>query len=884
MLRLWTARSCVSLGAYAQVNASKIAPHSKAVSVLVRTASTTASVAKDAFRGLEVLRQNLDEHIVGHGDTKTAMILALISREHVYVEGAPGVAKTMLAELVTESASLEHFFYQMHRDTRVNELVGEMVIKRSVGDDGTETIAQGITPGGILSAELAVLDDLSRAPGESLNVLLRVLNERKWGNESIPLLSAIATGNPVSEDGYYGDPLDGATLDRFALQIKAHGLVETSSWDDAGRVIDFYAAPQAIDEERYVSKVHPNLINDAASLVPLVVFGQDAKRVLLRLLEVLCEDYGCDDTNSLLTDRTFLVKAVKIMKANAIVERGDQEVLPEDLRVLRFLTTFRVPEQVHDQIDEIIAGVLAEAHENPPPPPPGTNPDSEGHPEGGLGDDSAGNGDDSGDNDAGDDGSTPSGQGSADGSQNEDDDDLNENGGNAHGNSDDENGSSASNSESHGNDQTNSKDGTNAEGSGSESSRSDTQSGGNSSSNGRDDGSDKSNQGDTSEFQDSTEHGDEIALKAGSNKDDSREMAALRTKVKNLEPLLDQLKGALERGQTDLEEHPGGLPRNWMRPRSMYQGFEDVDQAELALWARDPSPQLPRIAKRTRPGAGGRVCVIRDTSMSMQGMWNDWAGLLCSSVMDLASKRRMRMGYLEFNSRVNKYVDDRLGHFFTSEYNLLRDRISSARCDGLTNYELPLSMALAEFDKSLPRHRRIRPGQIDRAMSAMQSSASSAPPGVNLAYGSTISGVKLIESMAKQKTEQNLSSSAALRKSPKDQHILFVTDGQPTSGDRSVAREIAQAQTLGVAIHTVFIGYNNCPAVLDRLSVQTGGSRFAAYFDVDTKAIQVIDRDAVSLQALYADSGRDHELRMLDRMTRMPTVFQRFLDENNLVV
>ena len=96
--------------------------------------------------------------------------------------------------------------------------------------------------------------------------------------------------------------------------------------------------------------------------------------------------------------------------------------------------------------------------------------------------------------------------------------------------------------------------------------------------------------------------------------------------------------------------------------------------------------------------------------------------------------------------------------------------------------------------------------------------------------------------------------------------------------------EIAQAQALGVAIHTVFIGYSSCPPVLDTLSMRSGGSRFAAYFDVDTKSIQVIDRDTVSLQDLYADSGKDHELRMLDRMTRMPTVFQRFLDENNLVV
>eukprot|EP00946_MAST-07B_sp_MAST-7B-sp1_P005157 g5157.t1 len=840
--------------------------------------------ADEVFAGLGKLRRNLEEHVVGHQDTKTAMILALIAREHVYVEGAPGVAKTMLAELVTESASLQHFFYQMHRDTRVNELIGETVIRRSVDpDDGTETIAQGITPGGILQADLAVLDDLSRAPGESLNVLLRVLNERKWGDKRIPLLSAIATGNPVSEDGYYGDPLDGATLDRFALQIKAQGLVETSSWEEAGQVIDFYAAPQALDDERYVGKIHPSLINDAAALVPLVVFGVDAKRVLLRLLEVLRDEHKCDDSNSLLTDRTFLVKAVKIMKANAIAARGDQEVLPEDLRVLRFLTTFRIPEQVHNNIDEIIDRILAEP---PPPstPPQGTKP----------GEDEGGNGGDGefGDEDTGNGDSRANVDDMPQGSESEDADseggtDQDNQGPNHANNTDssregDEDGGSANGPP--GDNQT---DGTgNSEsGSGDNNGANEGQSQG-AQQNGQGTGAEDPNRADHSKFHsDSPENGDEIALKAGDpESNDNREAAAMRTKVENLAPLLDRLIGALERGKAGLEENPGGLPRNWIRPRSMSQGFEDVDQTELALWACNPTPYLPRVAKRSRPGTAGRVCVIRDTSMSMQGMWNNWAGTLATAVMDLAAQRHMRVGYLEFNSRVNKYVDERAGQFFTSEYSALRDRISSARCDGLTNYELPLSMALSEFNRKLPRRRRLRNGQIENIVAAQQAASSRVPSNANLAYGSTISGVQLIESMAKQRREEKAQSYAATRHLPKDQHILFITDGQPTSGDRNVSREIAQAQALGVAIHTVFIGYSSCPPVLDTLSMRSGGSRFAAYFDVDTKSIQVIDRDTVSLQDLYADSGKDHELRMLDRMTRMPTVFQRFLDENNLVV
>ena len=144
---------------------------------------------------------------------------------------------------MSSATDLRPFFYQCHRDTRLNELVGESVIVRSNDTDGREIIKQDVVHGGILTCELAVLDDISRnarglegaparpadapaapvlsadfdgarlrwtvltgAPGEALNVLLRVLNERRWGGgPRLPLMTAIATGNPVQEDGFYGE-------------------------------------------------------------------------------------------------------------------------------------------------------------------------------------------------------------------------------------------------------------------------------------------------------------------------------------------------------------------------------------------------------------------------------------------------------------------------------------------------------------------------------------------------------------------------------------------------------------------------------------------------------------------------------------------------------
>jgi len=96
---------------------------------------------------------------------------------------------------------------------------------------------------------LCVLDDISRAPGEALNVLLRLLNERQYCGPSsgvetwnLSWRTAIATSNP-SDPGsrYYTEPLDPANLDRFVLQLKTEGAISAVRWDEAARIIDLFS-------------------------------------------------------------------------------------------------------------------------------------------------------------------------------------------------------------------------------------------------------------------------------------------------------------------------------------------------------------------------------------------------------------------------------------------------------------------------------------------------------------------------------------------------------------------------------------------------------------------------------------------------------------------
>ena len=615
------------------------------------------------LEGLGQIRSQMDNYVVGHDDVKEALLLGLIAREHIYLEGPPGTAKTMLAEITSEAAELEFFFYQLHRDTRLAELVGDTVIFREQ-EEGGEVIRQMNRKGGILTSEICVLDDISRSPGEALNILLRVLNERKFGGDRIPLLTAIATGNPTKDD-YYNEPLDPANLDRFTLQMKTLGLLQRNNWESAAKVIDLYASVNAGRE--IVDKVDRSALDEANTAMPKVDLTAAVKQLLLEFLNVLQNDYGCDETNSLLTDRTFLVKAVKILKAKAVLE-GRDHCVPEDLFVLRYLTTFRVPEEVHNRIEDIIRDLLQkkklaqeESEEIEQMSQAQSEEQSEGEP------------------------------------------------------------------------------------------RTDY----------------SAQEASVDHRKQQLELGEMIQQTLSPNAEDggdNTEMNLDNESIENIEVLMKVLKGRIERNVAEKVPHYGGQPRKWRRMHT-FNDLLDTDPVESAIWYDHITPQLPRILLRERFDRGGDLAILRDISSSMAGIYSKWASSVILRLIELARKKRMRVGYIEFNHLSTKYQVD--SKFFVRDYEKMQRRALALHCSGCTNYQNSLEDALMEFQR--------------------------------MGRG--------------------------------NQHILFLTDGVPTQGDWEVKAERALAQELGVAIHTIFIGKNKCPRILEIISEESDGAQFQASTD-----------------------------------------------------
>ncbi|HUJ73978.1 MAG TPA: MoxR family ATPase [bacterium] len=304
----------------------------------------------------KALRREMDKYVVGHGAVKTGLMLGLLAREHIYIEGPPGMAKTMLAEIAAAASNISFYLYQFHRDTRLAELVGDVVIQREPRGEEGELIVQSIRKGGVLTAELCVLDDISRSPGEALNVLLRILNERQFQRERIPLLSAIATSNPTVDD-YYNEPLDPANLDRFTIQIRSAGLIHQNQWDQVREVMDLYSSQQFSEEIHPEPVLSRAIFDEAYALLHKVDVSDAIKRALIELLSRFVNQYKLDHTNSLITDRSFLVKTIKVLRARALLE-GRMSVVPTDLAVLSFITTFRIPEEVDRALPTLLAEVI----------------------------------------------------------------------------------------------------------------------------------------------------------------------------------------------------------------------------------------------------------------------------------------------------------------------------------------------------------------------------------------------------------------------------------------------------------------------------------------------------------------------------------------------
>jgi MoxR-like ATPase len=152
--------------------------------------------------------------IVGQDHLLERLLIALLARGHILVEGVPGLAKTLAIKTVAEAIGGEFKRIQFTPDLVPADLVGTRIYNQKTGEFNTSL--------GPVFTNLLLADEINRAPAKVQSALLEVMQERQVtiGVETFkvpnPFL-VLATQNPIETEGTY--PLPEAQVDRFMLKV-----------------------------------------------------------------------------------------------------------------------------------------------------------------------------------------------------------------------------------------------------------------------------------------------------------------------------------------------------------------------------------------------------------------------------------------------------------------------------------------------------------------------------------------------------------------------------------------------------------------------------------------------------------------------------------------
>jgi len=182
---------------------------------------------------LAELRRAVHTALVGQEAFLDRLLIGLLARGHVLVEGVPGLAKTLAIRAVAGAIDATFSRIQFTPDLLPADLTGTLVFHPSTGE---------FTPRlGPLFANIVLADEINRAPAKVQSALLEAMQERQVtlgdGTHRLPdPFFVLATQNPIEQEGTY--PLPEAQADRFLLKC----LVRYPSREEELAILDLAGA------------------------------------------------------------------------------------------------------------------------------------------------------------------------------------------------------------------------------------------------------------------------------------------------------------------------------------------------------------------------------------------------------------------------------------------------------------------------------------------------------------------------------------------------------------------------------------------------------------------------------------------------------------------
>ncbi|MDF1812163.1 MAG: MoxR family ATPase [Verrucomicrobiales bacterium] len=229
------------------------------------------------------LRSEISKHLIGQTGLVDRLLIALLVKGHILLEGVPGLAKTLALKTLASLVNADFRRIQFTPDMLPADIVGTQIF-----DPKSSSFEVKHGP---VFANFILADEINRAPAKVQSALLEAMQEKQVtiGEHTFPLprpFLVMATQNPLEQEGTY--PLPEAQVDRFMLKV----VVDYPSLEEELRVVDLAATTNEIIEPKPV--VNLDAIALSREVVNSLYLDDKVKRYLVTLVHATRnpDDFG----------------------------------------------------------------------------------------------------------------------------------------------------------------------------------------------------------------------------------------------------------------------------------------------------------------------------------------------------------------------------------------------------------------------------------------------------------------------------------------------------------------------------------------------------------------------------------------------------------------
>ncbi len=274
---------------------------------------------------IEKLNKETSQVIVGQKHMIERLMLGMLAKGHVLLEGLPGLAKTLAIKTLATATHGKFSRIQFTPDLLPADIIGTMIYNPNKNEF---TVRKGP-----IFANFILADEINRAPAKVQSALLEAMQERQVtiGNDTFKLeepFLVLATQNPIEQEGTY--PLPEAQVDRFMLKVK----IDYPSKEEERQIIRLNLLEDSFEKIKAVTTLEEIL--RAREVVRKVYMDEKIEQYIIDIVFATRQpiDYGLENLAPLIEyggSPRGSINLALASKAYAFLKRRGY-VIPEDVR------------------------------------------------------------------------------------------------------------------------------------------------------------------------------------------------------------------------------------------------------------------------------------------------------------------------------------------------------------------------------------------------------------------------------------------------------------------------------------------------------------------------------------------------------------------------